>query len=71
MRLISQLINRISEFLQKLLKYFNGTIVWTSSVLVFLVEPVIFLKKLNKTLLLSSTWKFFIALVSVNAGSSL
>ena len=48
MRLISQLINGISRVLQKLLKYFNGTIISTSFVLpsggVF---PVIFILDLN------------------------
>ena len=43
MRLISQLINSISRILQKSLKYFNGTIISTSFVLLLaLVFPVIF-----------------------------
>ena len=42
MRLISQLINGISRVLQKLLKYFNGTIISTFFVSSFPVEPVIF-----------------------------
>ena len=43
MRLISQLINSISRILQKSLKYFNGTIISTSFLLLLaLVFPVIF-----------------------------
>ena len=42
-RLTSQLINDISSVLQKLLKYFNGTIISTSFVLpAAVVFPVIF-----------------------------
>ena len=48
MRLTSQLINGISKVLQKLLKYFNGTIISTSFVLpLFGVFPVIFILDLN------------------------
>ena len=48
MRLISQLINGISRVLQKLLKYFNGTIISTSFVLPSVgVFPVIFILDLN------------------------
>ena len=48
MRLTSQLINSISRVFQKLLKYFNGTIILTSSVLPSLgVFPVIFTVDLN------------------------
>ena len=48
MRLISQLINGISRVLQKLLKYFNGTIISTSFVLPAAgVFPVIFILDLN------------------------
>ena len=47
-RLTSQLINGISGVLQKLLKYFNGTINLPSSVfLSFRVFPVIFTLDLN------------------------
>ena len=47
-RLTSQLINGISRFLQKLLKYFNGTIILTSFVLPPAgVLPVIFTLVLN------------------------
>ena len=48
MRLTSQLINGISRVLQKLLKYFNGTIISTSFVLPAAgVFPVIFILDLN------------------------
>ena len=48
MRLTSQLINGISRVLQKLLKYFNGTIISTSFVLPSAgVFPVIFILDLN------------------------
>ena len=47
-RLTSQLINGISSVLQKLLKYFNGTITPTSFVFpLFGVFPVIFTLYLN------------------------
>ena len=48
MRLTSQLINGISRVLQKLLKYFNGTIISTSFLLPAAgVFPVIFILDLN------------------------
>ena len=48
MRLISQLIKGISRVLQKLLKYFNGTIISTSFVLPSAgVFPIIFILDLN------------------------
>ena len=48
MRLISQLIKGISRVLQKLLKYFNGTIISTSFVLLSAgVFPIIFILDLN------------------------
>ena len=48
MRSILQLINGISKVLQKLHKYFNGTIISTSSVLLSAgVFPVIFILDLN------------------------
>ena len=48
MRLISQLINGISKVLQKFHKYFNGTVISTSSVLLSGgVFPVIFILDLN------------------------
>ena len=47
-RLTSQLINGISSVLQKLLKYFSGTIISTSFVFPLLgVFPVIFTLDLN------------------------
>ena len=47
-KLTSQLINDISRVLQKLLKYFNGTIISTSFVLPAAgVFPVIFILDLN------------------------
>ena len=47
-RLTSQLINSISRVLQKLLKYFNGTIISTSLVLLSAgVFPVIVILDLN------------------------
>ena len=42
MILISQLIDDILKVIQKLLKYFNGAIIWTTFVSLFPVEPVIF-----------------------------
>ena len=59
MRLISQLIKDISRILQKLLKYFNGTIISTFSVLQSAVLPVIFCLNLNEWLLLAA-WKLAI-----------
>ena len=48
MRLTSQLIEGISSVLQKLLKYFNGTIISTSFSLPLLgVFPVTFILELN------------------------
>ena len=49
-RLNSQLINGISRTLQKLLKYFNGTIILTAFAIPFPVEPVIFCLNLNEAL---------------------
>ena len=56
-RLISQLINGISRVFQKLLKYFNDTIVSTSFVPSSPVLPVIFSLNLNEALLLLSAGK--------------
>ena len=39
---ISQIVNIISRVLQKLVKYFNGTIMSTSFVLLATLSPVIF-----------------------------
>ena len=51
MRLISQSVNVIARVLQKLLKYFNGTIILTFFVQSSPVEPVIFRLNLNEGLL--------------------
>ena len=65
---VSKLINGISGDLQKLLKYFNGTIISTSFLVTLSVLPVIFSLNL---------YKLVIALALVNsaitsaAGSSL
>ena len=72
-RLISQLTNGISRVLQKLLRYFNGTIISTSFVSSFPVCSVIFcliLFKLNKILLLPAG-KSIILSVAPGASSSL
>ena len=52
MRLISQLINSISNVLQKQFKYFNDTIISTFYVASFSILPVDFSLTLNETLLL-------------------
>ena len=51
MRLVSKLINEISRVLKKILKYLNGTIIWTAYVLLFSVELVIFYLNLKEALL--------------------
>ena len=68
MRLISQLIYGISRVLQKLLKYFNGSIISTFFVTLSPVEPVIFRSNLHEALL---PGKLERAPVSVKTGSSL
>ena len=50
MRFIPQLISDISRVLQKLLKYFNGTIILTACLPKNYIEPVIFCLYLNKAL---------------------
>ena len=50
-RLISQLINGISRVFQKVLKYFNITIISTFFVPSSPIEPVIFCLNLNEALL--------------------
>ena len=67
-RLISQLINGISRVFQKVLKYFNITIISTFFVPSSPVEPVIFCLNLNEALL---PGKLTAAPVSFKAGSSL
>ena len=69
-RLISQLIKVISRVPQKLLKYFNDTIISTSFLPLAAVTPVIFCLDLNKALL-SVAWKLAVAPEAVRAGSSL
>ena len=54
MRLISQLIKGIPRVLQKLIKYFNGTIISTFFVPPLAISPVIFCLHLNEALLLSA-----------------
>ena len=49
-RLISKLINGISRVLQKVLKYFNGTLILTFFVPSFSVLPAIFTLNLNEAL---------------------
>ena len=63
-RLTSQLINGISRVLQKLLKYFNDTIIWTSFVLPAAgAFPAIFTLDLNDSesamLSLSSSLQYY------------
>ena len=67
-RLISQLINGISRVFQKVLKYFNITIISTFFVPSSPIEPVIFCLNLNEALL---PGKLTAAPVSFKAGSSL
>ena len=55
--LISQLIKGISSVLQKLLIFFNGTIILTSFMPPFPTCPVIFCLKLNEVQLLLSLGK--------------
>ena len=61
MRLISQLIKDISRVLQRLLKYFNGTIISTSFFCLNLIE----------SLLILPVGKLAIASLSSKNGSSL
>ena len=68
-RLIWQLISDISRVLQKLLKYFNGTIISTSFVPILPVKPVILSLSLNDAML-SAAWKLAIATATVKACSS-
>ena len=68
MGLILQLINGISRALQKLLKYFNGTIISRSFVPLPTIWPVIFCLNLNESVL---SGKLSIAPTPVKVGSSL
>ena len=67
----SQLIKGISIVLQKLLRYFNETIISTSFAPLFPVCPVIFCVNLNEVLLLLSAGKSIILPLLSRAGSSL
>ena len=70
MRLISQWIKGISRVLQKLLRYFNGTINSTFFVPSSSVKPVIFYLNVKEALF-SVAWKLAIPPAVVKAGSSL
>ena len=70
-RLFSQLITGISSVLEKLLIYFNGTIISTCFVLLFPVCPVICCLNLNEILLLLSAKKLVITLLLFKVVSSL
>ena len=71
MRLIWKLFKGISRVLQKLLKYFNGTITSTSFVPPLAVLPVIFCLNLNEALLLLTAGKLAVAPLASKNGSSL
>ena len=64
-RLILQLINSISRVLQKLLRYFNSTIILTSFVPPLPDLPTIFVLNLNEALLLLLAGKSITALSSL------
>ena len=70
-RLISQLINGISNVLQKVLKYFNGALILTFFVPPFPVLSAIFVLNLSEVLLLFSLEKSAISPLSFINGSSL
>ena len=61
----------ISRVLQKLLKYFNGTLILTSFLSLFLVLLAIFVLNLKEVLLLLSQEKPAIAPLLYKYGSSL
>ena len=65
MRLISQLIDGILRALQNLIKYFNGTIIWTAIVPPSPGKPVIFYLNLSEALLAGK-----LSRALVKAGSS-
>ena len=69
-RLTSQLIKGISKVLQKLLKYFSGSIISTFFVPSFPVRPVIFTLKLNESVVLASA-NSVISLLTFKSGISL
>ena len=64
-------MNGISSVLQKLLIYFNGTVISTYFVSLSPVCPVIFSLDLNEILVFSLAGKSVIALLLFKAGSSL
>ena len=68
-KLISQSIYVISRVLQKLLKYFNGTLILTLFVPSFSVLPAIFVLNLNEAQLLLSVGKHATASLSKNVSS--
>ena len=70
-RLISQLINGISNVLQKVLKYFNGALILTFFVPLFPVLSAFFVLNLSEVLLLFSVEKSAISPLSFINGSSL
>ena len=70
-RLISQLINGILKVPQKLLKYFNGTIILTFFLPLFPILPVIFGLNSNEALLILPAGKSTIAALAFKYGSSL
>ena len=70
-RLISQLIYIISRVIQKLLEYFNGTLILAFFVSSFLVLLAIFVLNLNEALLLLLAGKSAIAPLTPKNGSSL
>ena len=61
MRLSSQLINGISRVLQKLLSYFNGTIISTPSVTSLPVSLINFCLSLNELVIALATLKLTIS----------
>ena len=69
-RLVSQSVNDILRFPQKLLIYFNGSIFWTSYVPLFPVWPAIPCLHLNEVLSVLSG-KSIMAPLSSKPGSSL
>ena len=70
-RLILQLINGTLRVLQKLLKYFNGTLILTFFVSSFPVLPAIFVLNLNEPPLSLSAGKSATAPLAFENGSSL
>ena len=52
---VSQLFSGISRVFQKLLKWFNGTTIFTSFLPAVLAGPVIFALNLNRSVILSAS----------------